>query len=96
MNRRAFPQTGTAGLATVLAPTARAYIPEHSWEKYGWGSIGHGGRGRVLRTSFPITAWCEAIIRAGSVHRALHRPGGKSERSENCSTLPAATVSFAR
>ena len=40
MNRRSFLQTaGTAGVATGLAPTAaRAYIPEHNWEKYDWGS----------------------------------------------------------
>ena len=40
MNRRSFLQTaGTAGLATGLAPNAaRAYIPEHNWEKYDWGA----------------------------------------------------------
>jgi hypothetical protein len=40
MNRRSFLQTaGTAGLATGLtSKAARAYIPEHNWEKYDWGS----------------------------------------------------------
>ena len=54
MNRRSFLQTaGTAGLATGLAPTAaRAYIPEHNWEKYDWGS-GPEVKDRLYQGPFP-------------------------------------------
>jgi len=54
MNRRSFLQTaGTAGVAAGLAPTAaRAYIPEHNWEKYDWGS-GPEVRDRLYQGPFP-------------------------------------------
>ena len=52
MNRRAFLQTGTAGVATGLAPAARAYISEHNWEKYDWGS-GPEVKDRLYQGPFP-------------------------------------------
>lgn len=54
MNRRAFLQTaGTAGIATGLGPTtARAYIPEHNWEKYDWGD-GPVVKDRLYQGPFP-------------------------------------------
>ena len=39
MNRRTFLQgASTAGVAAGLVPPAHAYIPEHNWDKYDWGS----------------------------------------------------------
>ena len=52
MNRRWFLQTGTAGLATGLAPSARAYVPEHNWEKHDWGS-GPAVKDRLYQGPFP-------------------------------------------
>jgi len=54
MDRRSFLQrAGRAGLATGLAPTvARAYIIEHHWEQYDWGS-GSEVRNRLYQGPFP-------------------------------------------
>ena len=39
MNRRTFLRgASTAGVAAGLVPPAHAYIPEHNWDKYDWGS----------------------------------------------------------
>ncbi|HET8668850.1 MAG TPA: hypothetical protein VFM10_12775 [Terriglobales bacterium] len=54
MNRRTFLKTTTAtGLtAGLCSATARAYIPEHSWENYDWGA-GPAVRDRLYQGPFP-------------------------------------------
>jgi hypothetical protein len=53
MNRRSFLQAASTGLATGMAPTAvQAYIPEHNWEKYDWGS-GPEVKDRLYQGPFP-------------------------------------------
>ena len=39
MHRRTFLKSATtAGLSVGLSDAARAYISEHKWDKYDWGS----------------------------------------------------------
>src|SRR5579862_9155775 len=52
MNRRTFLHTGAASVAAGLAAPARAYVPEHNWEKYDWGS-GPEVRDRLYQGPFP-------------------------------------------
>ena len=54
MNRRKFLQAaGATGLATGLAtPAALAYIPEHNWDNYDWGT-GPEVKDRLYQGPFP-------------------------------------------
>ena len=54
MDRRSFLKSATAtGLTVGLAKaTANAYIPEHNWDKYDWGS-GPPASDRLYQGPFP-------------------------------------------
>ena len=52
MNRRSFLQTAGVAGAGLVPTAAHAYIPEHNWEKYDWGS-GPAVKDRLYQGPFP-------------------------------------------